>query len=88
MKIKPPTMPSTVPMKDARNRFTELARAVEDGQRVTVTVHGRPVVDVVPHDPTAAAAATNRPPRQLPKRLALVGGLSLDELLDETRGDR
>ena len=80
--------PASIPMREARNRFTELARAVERGGRVTVTVHGRPVVDLVPHDPNAAAATVERPPRKLPARVKLSPGTSLNALLDETRGDR
>lgn len=38
-----------VSIKDAKNRFTELARAVEKGETVVVTRHGKPVLDLVPH---------------------------------------
>jgi len=33
---------------EARNRFTELIRAVEDGEQVVITRHGRPVAQLVP----------------------------------------
>ena len=39
----------TVSMRDAKNRLTDLARAVEDGETVVVTRNGRPVLDLVPH---------------------------------------
>ncbi len=39
----------TVSIRDAKNRLTELARLVEKGERVTVTRHGKPVFDLVPH---------------------------------------
>lgn len=39
----------TVSMRDAKNRLTELARKVEDGETVVVTRNGRPVLDLVPH---------------------------------------
>jgi prevent-host-death family protein len=40
---------TTVSIKDAKNRLTELARLVEQGETVTVTRNGKPVLDLVPH---------------------------------------
>lgn len=40
---------TTVTMKDAKNRLTELARKVENGETVTITRYGKPVVDLIPH---------------------------------------
>ena len=42
---------TTVSMKEAKNRLTELARLVEQGETVVVTRNGRPVLDLVPHRP-------------------------------------
>ena len=39
----------TVSIRDAKNRLTELAREVEDGDTIVVTRNGRPVFDLVPH---------------------------------------
>jgi prevent-host-death family protein len=39
----------TVTMRDAKNRLTELAREVEEGETVVVTRNGRPILDLVPH---------------------------------------
>jgi prevent-host-death family protein len=39
----------TVSIRDAKNRLTELAREVEDGETITVTRNGKPVFDLVPH---------------------------------------
>ncbi len=36
-------------MKEAKNRLTELARRVEEGETVTITRNGKPVLDMVPH---------------------------------------
>lgn len=36
-------------MKDAKNRLTELARRVEQGETIVVTRNGKPVLDLVPH---------------------------------------
>jgi prevent-host-death family protein len=41
----------TVSMRDAKNRLTELARTVENGETIVVTRNGRPVLDLVPHKP-------------------------------------
>jgi prevent-host-death family protein len=40
---------TTVSIKDAKNRLTELARLVEKGETVVVTRNGKPVFDLVPH---------------------------------------
>lgn len=40
---------TTVSIKDAKNRLTELARKAESGETVTITRNGTPVVDLVPH---------------------------------------
>ncbi len=42
---------STVSIRDAKNRLTELARQVENGATITVTRNGRPVFDIIPHKP-------------------------------------
>lgn len=36
-------------VRDLRNRTAEVIAAVEAGERVTLTVRGAPVADVVPH---------------------------------------
>lgn len=40
---------ATVSVEEAQNRFAELARLVEQGETVVVTVDGKPVLDLVPH---------------------------------------
>jgi prevent-host-death family protein len=39
----------TVSIRDAKNRLTGLARAVERGETIVVTRNGRPAFDLVPH---------------------------------------
>ena len=39
----------TISIRNAKNRLTELAREVEDGETIVVTRNGRPVLDLVPH---------------------------------------
>ena len=38
-------------VRDLRNRTGQVVDAVRAGQRVTLTVHGEPVADIVPHAP-------------------------------------
>jgi prevent-host-death family protein len=42
----------TVSLREAKNRLTELARSVENGETIVVTRNGRPVLDLVPHTPS------------------------------------
>ena len=42
---------TTVSIKEAKNRLTELARQVEKGETIVVTRNGKPVFDLVPHQP-------------------------------------
>ena len=36
-------------VRDLRNRTAQIIDAVQAGERVTLTVHGEPVADIVPH---------------------------------------
>ena len=36
-------------MRDLRNRTAQVVDAVKAGERVTLTVHGEPIADIVPH---------------------------------------
>jgi prevent-host-death family protein len=45
---------TTVPIREAKNRLTELARRVEQGETIVITRNGRPVLDLVPHRPRGA----------------------------------
>lgn len=38
-----------VPIKEAKNRLSELVRAAESGQTAIITRNGKPVADIVPH---------------------------------------
>ena len=38
-------------IKQARDRFTELARLVETGEEVVITRNGKPIAELVPHRP-------------------------------------
>jgi prevent-host-death family protein len=36
-------------VRDLRNRTAQVLDAVKAGERVTLTVHGEPIADIVPH---------------------------------------
>ena len=57
---------------EAKNRFTELIRAVEDGQEVIITRHGKPVAQIGP------APSTRRRVRlgEMKGRIRLLRGLN------------
>lgn len=40
-----------VSIKEAKDRFTAIARDVEGGERIVVTRNGKPILDLVPHQP-------------------------------------
>lgn len=48
-----PTVPNAtakhVPVKEAKATLTALLHAVEAGERIVITRHGKPVADLVPH---------------------------------------
>ncbi len=39
---------ATVAQRELRNNTAELLRRVENGERLTITVHGHPIADLVP----------------------------------------
>lgn len=39
---------ATVPQRELRNNTAELLRRVQRGERLTITVHGHPIADLVP----------------------------------------
>jgi prevent-host-death family protein len=41
--------PRMIPMREAKERLPGLVREAACGARLTITVHGRPLADLVPH---------------------------------------
>lgn len=73
----------------ASDRLSELLVAVENGDEVTITKHGRPVAKLVPftlHDPVRIAAAIAEW-RELRDKLRLGTGESVQHLITEGRQD-
>jgi prevent-host-death family protein len=64
-----------VSVRELRNHTARVISAVESGERVVLTVHGRPVADIVPR----AVRSERRPSELLVADLASVSALA-DEL--------
>jgi prevent-host-death family protein len=74
---------------EAKNRLSELLTAVENGEEVTITKHGRPVAALIPftrHDPRRVAAAIAEL-RELRTKVRLAPGESLRDLISQGRRD-
>ncbi len=41
---------TTIPQRELRNDISSILRRVEQGETFTITVNGRPVADLGPHD--------------------------------------
>ena len=74
---------------EAKNRLSELLVAVENGEEVTITKHGRPVAKLVPftaHDQARVAAAIAEL-RGLRHKVRLGERETVKDLVDEGRRD-
>ncbi len=78
-----------VGVRDLRNRTAEVVAAVESGERVTLTVRGQPVADIVPHRRRSrwldgawleGELATKAADPELASQLDELAGQTLDEL--------
>lgn len=76
-------------VRDLRNRTSQVIAAVQAGERVTLTVHGEPAADIVPHGRRARWLSGEHLREQLRDRaadpglsreLSDVAGQTLDEL--------
>lgn len=71
---------------DAKIRWSEILRAVEKGQRYTITLHGKPIADLIPSESTQrndVAAAVDALLR-MPK-VKGVSGETIRECISEGR---
>lgn len=75
-------------MRELRNRTSQVIDAVRAGERVTLTVHGEPIADIVPHGLRTRWLSGEHVRRQLAERAA-DPGLSEDlaELAGQTLDD-
>ena len=74
-----------VSMRTAKEQLPRLAKEVALGVRVTITVHGHPIADLVPHVPEAPGPKRER---IMPERISLTAGPGILDLLEELRSDR
>ncbi len=71
-----------------RNRTTEVIAAVESGERVTLTVRGNPIADIVPHGQRARWLSGETLRRELVDRAADPDlADDLDQLAGQTLGE-
>lgn len=77
-----------VGVRELRNRTSRVIEAVRSGERVTLTVRGDPVADIVPHGERHRWLAGDRVRSQL-AALAADPGLraGLDEMVGQTLGE-
>ena len=75
-------------MRDLRNRTSQVIDAVRAGERVTLTVHGEPVADIVPHRRRARWLSGEQLRTELVERSADASLTDeLDDLAGQTLGD-
>lgn len=84
---------------ELNQQTSRVIREVMDGERIDVTMHGRVVARIVPATNEATwleqkkAEGRIQPPTsldldaELPDLLTLASGLTLDQLIDESKGD-
>ena len=76
-------------VRELRNRTSQVIDAVRAGHRVTLTVHGEPVADIVPHADRGRWLDGDELRRQLVDRAADPSLRSdLDDLLGQTLDDQ
>ena len=76
----------TIGAFEAKNRLSELLQAVENGEEVTITRHGRPVARLVPADQSDRAKVREAIEwlKETRKKRSL-GGLNIKDLINEGR---
>ena len=75
-------------VRDLRNRTGQVIGAVKAGERVTLTVHGEPVADIVPHGRRARWLSGEQLRGQLGTRAADPRlSRELDEIAGQTLGE-
>jgi len=87
-----------VSVRELRNHTARVIGAVEDGERVVLTVHGRPIADIVPHAQRSERRSSERLLADLAELSAFADrldahspagdfdvGLTTDDMLPRTR---
>ena len=73
-----------VSVAEAKNRLPELIRAVEDGEEVIITRHGKPVAQIAPAPPARRKVRLGG----MRDRIKLLPGWDDPVTEDELMGDR
>lgn len=63
-------MPDEIPLYDAKAKLSALIRQVREGRSFVITVHGEPVAEVRPYEPTPG-------PQTLAERIAELTALGM-----------
>jgi prevent-host-death family protein len=66
-----------VSVRELRNHTAKVIGAVEGGERVVLTVHGRPVADIVPHAQRSERRSSDQVLSELAEISALAAGLDV-----------
>ena len=72
-----------VSVRELRNHTARVVRAVESGERVVLTVHGRPVAEIVPRQERAERRSSDRLLAELAEVRALATSLGVDSTADD-----
>lgn len=67
-----------VSVRELRNQTARVIAAVEGGERVVLTVHGRPVADIVPHQVRSERRSSERLLADLGEISALAAALAVE----------
>jgi prevent-host-death family protein len=66
-----------VSVRELRNHTAKVIGAVEGGERVVLTVHGRPVADIVPHAQRSERRSSDQVLSELAEISELAAGLDV-----------
>lgn len=72
-----------VSVRELRNHTARVIRAIESGERVVLTVHGRPVADIVPRQERAERRPSDRLLAELVEIRALASSLGVESPSDD-----
>ena len=72
-----------VSVRELRNHTARVISAVESGERVVLTVHGRPVAEIVPRQERAERRSSDRLLAELAEVRALATSLGVDSPADD-----
>lgn len=78
-------MSETIKQSELRNNNAEIMRRVADGESFTVTVHGQPVADLVPHQRPAHRRRRLVPAAEFDEALAALPALDVGQWRQDLR---